>query len=781
MPLDETAAGAGSTVSDKTLLAFGALLHDVGKIVHRGISAGGTHSKLGADFITQEVGAANPGFEGDDGKRIVEQVRHHHAAEMAGATALQAGSLAWITYFADNISAGMDRKNEGDDPQAAHFHREAKLRKIFNILNGHHDDNTIEHDDYNAIRERIKAGLAGIEVSQRGINSLLNLLEATTDKVPSSTNLSELVDVSLYDHARTTAGIALCIYEYLAEQQVTDYKEALFNREQAAEYYARPMFLLYSCDMSGIQSFIYTISGSGALRQLRARSFFLEMMLEHIVDELLERLHLSRANLLYTGGGHAYLLLPNTLSAKDELARFTSELQAWFLEHYKTDLYLASAWLECSADDLSNRGDDKQRYGNLFRALSQDLSAAKASRYTADMLASLNFGDEQGIDHSRECTECHRSDLALDSDGKCPLCSALGKIAADIVRKEVFVVTDPSEQPKDDGSSRVSLLLPFDRRLTVYSEEEYLAEQAKALNPLRIYTKNNWHTGISLATHIWMGDYAADTQGRGIGAYASSGATLDSGRGIRRLGVLRADIDNLGMVFVAGIPADKISISRTATLSRELSHFFRFRINGILEAGGYQAQIVYSGGDDLFVIGNWNDIIHAAMDIRQAFSEFIGNGTLTISAGIGMFDSKYPIARMAVETGSLEDAAKLFCRSGNDRPTKDAVALWSTAAVFGWDEFTGGVFAKLNRVKEAFERHEKGKAFIYHLVSLLRATDTPLSISRLAYLLARSFEDDEGNGVETSRVFFGWAMDADERRHLVAALEWYVYSIRERG
>lgn len=102
-------------------------------------------------------------------------------------------------------------KNEGDETQAQYFVRDVDLRKIFNILNGHHDDGTIPHEDYNAIRERLKRGLAGADVSFEGINSLLNLLEATTSSVPSSTNRAQLVDVSLYDHAKTTAGIAACI------------------------------------------------------------------------------------------------------------------------------------------------------------------------------------------------------------------------------------------------------------------------------------------------------------------------------------------------------------------------------------------------------------------------------------------------------------------------------------------------------------------------------------------------------------------------------------------
>lgn len=101
-------------MDDKTILCFGALLHDIGKVVYRGFSGKGTHSLLGAKFIDEEVAPFNESFAVPEGRKVVDQIRFHHAREMAGSTSLKSDSLAYITYFADNISAGMDRKNEGD-------------------------------------------------------------------------------------------------------------------------------------------------------------------------------------------------------------------------------------------------------------------------------------------------------------------------------------------------------------------------------------------------------------------------------------------------------------------------------------------------------------------------------------------------------------------------------------------------------------------------------------------------------------------------------------------
>ena len=766
-------------MSEKTALYYGAMLHDIGKVIYRGSSAKGTHSKLGADFLA-ELANVNGSFSGEAGRQIIEQVRYHHAKELRSADSIPDNTLAYITYFADNISAGMDRKNEGDESEGIQFDRSVKLRKIFNILRGRHDGNIVEHDDYNVIREQLKKNLAGIDVSPDELNSLLNLLEATTSAIPSSTNLNELVDVSLYDHARTTAGIAACLFDYCASQGIGNYRDAFFSAA-SRQRWQDEMFLLYTCDMSGIQDFIYGISGSGALKQLRARSFYLDILLEHIIDELLARLELCRANLLYSGGGHAYFLLPNTPATKTQIQEFSDEIATWFIDNHTTDLYLANAWVECSPADLANDDEKKQRYPNLYRQLSEKLSAAKAHRYSAETIRILNFGGKGNRAHDKECAECRRSDVGLDTEGRCPLCASLAAISKSLIHNDVFAIIQ--DDSGIDISRRPHLALPCGCFLIAMTRGEYLEKRPKVH---RLYTKNSWDMGIGLATHIWMGDYTADADDDDrFNTYASCGSTLPSGKGIKRLGVLRADVDDLGALFANGIPGEKASISRTATLSRALSYFFKHEINELLAGREYRVQVIYSGGDDLFVVGNWSDVIYAALDIRQAFAGFTGNGSVTLSAGIGMFRATFPIARMASETGDLEEAAKHYHKDGASAPTKNAIALWTDEGVFDWSEFDH-VVALFHELDAMFATFEKGKAFIYKAIELLRSYEEAVSAPRLAYLMARSFEDNSASdgeclGDEYARKVYSWATDHRERHALICALEWYVCSTRERG
>lgn len=104
--------------------------------------------------------------------------------------------------------------------------------------------------------------------------------------------------------------------------------------------------------------------------------------------------------------------------------------------------------------------------------------------------------------------------------------------------------------------------------------------------------------------------------------------------------------------------------------------------------------VVYSGGDDVFLLGAWNDVVEAALRIRQAFTVF-SCGALTISAGLTLVDDHYPVRLSAAASGDLEDLAK-------QKPDKDAVCLFESAHCYGWNTFTGRVLGEKKAALEAF-------------------------------------------------------------------------------
>ncbi|MDQ3846612.1 MAG: hypothetical protein M3342_21760, partial [Bacteroidota bacterium] len=110
--------------------------------------------------------------------------------------------------------------------------------------------------------------------------SLLFLLEKYTSRVPASTQ--HLPDVSLYDHLKTTAAFALALYDYTADTPHLQ-NETLPGAEE------KP-FALIGGDLSGIQQFIYSIIARGAARNLKGRSFYLQLLVDNIVQLILDTL-----------------------------------------------------------------------------------------------------------------------------------------------------------------------------------------------------------------------------------------------------------------------------------------------------------------------------------------------------------------------------------------------------------------------------------------------------------------------------------------------------------
>ena len=752
----------------KSILMYGSLLHDIGKIIYRSNNhpfAKGTHSKLGRQFLSQ--------FSEFNVKELLDSVGYHHYKELSSAK-LSEDNTAYITYIADNIASGIDRRDvveEGDqeyENQTLKFDKFTPLYSVFNIVNSestavtegkfkfskesniaYPESAQIQYSSghYSALVEDMNYDLNHIlKVNDHQFSSLLQWTESLWQYVPSSTNKNQLIDISLYDHSRITCALASCIYDYMEEQQIQNYKNTLFsNYQKTKAFYDEDAFLLLSMDMSGIQDFIYNISGSKALKSLRARSFYLEMMLEVLVDEFLHKVNLSRANLLYTGGGHAYLIVSNTEYVREQINQFQAEIKSWFIQEFTTDLSLSVAYEPCSGNDLMNSNG---KYKTIWKNVSSKLSDMKAKKYTAKDIIELNHSHSH---NDRECKECLRSDVDINEKGLCTICDGIIHISNDLRDKSFFVVSEHGK-----------LKMPFGKSLDVvdYKEAETLAYQD---SPVQIYSKNEPFVGKGMTTNLWMCDYDYASTDRamrsnGIGSYA------ERTTGIRRLGVVRADVDNLGATFISGIPEKYNSLSRTATLSRQLSLFFKYELNNLL--AGYHITTIYSGGDDLFLIGVWDDIIQASVLINDKFKEFT-LGKLTISAGVGMFPAKYPVSKMALETGVLEEAAK----TGD----KNQLTLWVDDKIYNWHEFKTSILdEKIPLIQQGFAHtDEHGKAFIYKILALLRE-DEAINIARLAYLLARSKMSDEF----TTQIFT-WAQNEKDKEQLITALEYYVYQIRE--
>lgn len=533
-----------------------------------------------------------------------------------------------------------------------------------------------------------------------------------------------------------------------------NYKENLFTK--ASAFYEEEAFLLASFDLSGIQDFIYNIATSGAAKQLKARSLYLDFMSEYIADSLLDKLGLNRANLLYVGGGHAYFVLANTEKTVETLVQFEKDFNQFLLANFQTRLYVAFGWGSFAAKDIMSELNSPESYRQVYQKASRMISEKKISRYDYQTLMLLNRG---GKSSERECEICHSVEnlVSYHEQKVCDICRGLYQFSKEIAH-DYFIITENEGLPI--GPNACLKGIAFEK----LSQEDFS----------RVYVKNDYKAGTVKATHVFVGDYQCDE----IYNYAALSKN-ENGLGIKRLAVVRLDVDDLGAAFMAGFSqqgnGQYSTLSRSATFSRSMSLFFKVYINQF--ASDKKLSIIYAGGDDVFAIGSWQDIIAFTVELRQNFIKWT-NGKLTLSAGIGLFADKTPISLMAHQTGELEEAAK-----GNE---KDSISLFSSDYTFKFDQFIANVYDdKLEQIRYFFNHQdERGKNFIYKLIELLRNHDR-MNMARLAYYLTRleelTRETDRDKFKTFKNLFYSWYTNKDDkdRKEAELALLLYVYEIRK--
>ena len=384
------------------------------------------------------------------------------------------------------------------------------LRSIFSHLNGEHPGYSVPaarpdgalHDPvqdapdipaavYRELYQELTGQLTGLQFSPAQANALLGLLESQCSALPASTAREEDRDISLYDQLKLTAALAACVSEYLQQA------DAFSLLDTPAELRREPAFLLYTADFSRIQRFIYTVHTDGALRSLRSRSFFLELLMEHYMDELLDGCGLTRTNIIYSGGGHCYLLLPNTAAVQQTLADWNRAFNGWLNEQFGVQLFLANGWTPCSANDLCNVPAEASPYKALFRRVNAIAEQHKQHPYDAAALRALNR--VQAIpDGARECKVCGNS-AQVNAEGLCPWCNRFANLSAQIQNQSIYLVHSTPRPgafalPGIRGSKR---FLSFSN------------DSALCADTVRSYTKNRLVRTLSPSINLFVGDYAA--------------------------------------------------------------------------------------------------------------------------------------------------------------------------------------------------------------------------------------------------------------------------------
>ena len=402
-------------------------------------------------------------------------------------------------------------------------------------------------------------------------------------------------DISLYDHTKTTAAFALALYQYFREHEGGSLpRDIIPELDQTQLDKEKQYFRIVGGDFSGVQRFIYTLSSRGALKGLRGRSFFLELLTEHVADELLLGLGLSRTNLIFAGGGHFYLLCQNTPWAENTIENTKDLVNNWLRQQFGLRLYLTLTSVAAAAHDLTTN-----TVSQIWQRVGEELGKEKGFRFRRE-LKEMMVPQEPLLEG---CAVCHRDDVAKeelgplrpddpDSPQACRFCRVLYEFGDGLAREKNYLV---AEKATNRLSEDVLQLPTVGGGLLTYRLLDRLQDDS-ALD--RGFVLNSWdledYVHLALVP-LFHGGYVArvedlplEAQSReredNPDAHHTATASLVglacASMGIDRIAALRMDVDNMGKILSRGFPSP--SFSRLASFSRQLSLFFKYHHPGDL-------------------------------------------------------------------------------------------------------------------------------------------------------------------------------------------------------
>lgn len=502
--------------------------------------------------------------------------------------------------------------------------------------------------------------------------SLVSLLEQYCWCVPSVKYVSQ-PDVSLYDHAAATAAIA----------------QAMLGCPEGAE-----SFLLYGGDLSGIQAYIFgqrEPADRGAARLLRARSFLLQAVTRSVWLQLLKRLQLDPAAKVMDAGGRFMLLLPNTDSVRTQLDKLETDVQKWLLKNFLGTVRLNFARLSLTEADLS-----KEAFAARFSDFNDALEKSALSSFS-HVLGELPVlpVEYELYGETGECAFCRTRPASHVEDGNpiCDQCACLIELGKALPNAAFISFTSESRNEEDGraGDRAGNNAFPgvlFDGGLRFFREKPKPQDVKDAMQILSVKGEVIF-TVAPVAGHVpviaqkdldrWkyegrlrdglLHDEVCDCRApKTFTMLAEEGRIppREAGepwRSIACLGICKADVDNLGLIFSMGF-GDSFSLASFSMLARMLNQFFSGYLIKLLEDKDSpfgDIYVVFAGGDDVFVLGPWTQAIKFALRMERDFRRFCGeNPAVTISAGLPLLKPGLPMRAIRTEAEEALERSKDF-------------------------------------------------------------------------------------------------------------------------
>lgn len=749
-----------STVDNREIkrIVIAALLHDIGKFGQRAgeklsdryaglgkekYGMNGAHAKWSAQFIHQ--------YFSDD--LIEDLVLYHHNPPSSVSK-----NYAEIIQKADRLSSAMDRREREDDEKGDV--RKEPLKSIFPAI-----EQTKKNNPNNQMYYSVSESGLGEEMFPKSldeikkyhytfsepykrlwkgfteqyekigkdpdIGTLLALLKRYTSKIPSAVYVND-PDIPLYDHSKTTAAIAHAL-------AVSDDK-------------TKP-YLLIQGDLSGIQDFIFDVvtpedARKKMAKRLRGRSFWLTLFSDAVVTEICRRLGLTPVSVLWDTGGKFVILAPNTSKNRKEVKEISKAVNNGLLRKFGGRLYLATGLVETGEEGI-------KEFHKTLTLLAEETAKKKSQKF---LECGIRFGPGgNNAPLEKFCPVCGN---VLDETGECRICYDHGNIGTRIARAKFLLRKKNGILPISYSDFGLNVSYKFSETAVCDDETDIFS-----INDVNFGLKGKGERGF------WFIGNTVPMVAKDVLTF---GQIAELSKGAPKLGIIKADVDNLGKIFAFGIPEENRSISRIHTLSDQLQQFFAGYLNKICDefcvyhklcpecsekfkdrivklsrendegevCGEFElyrlldgekpcekcsgnkiptSYIIYSGGDDLLIIAPWDISFDLAGRIYSEFKRFTcDNPNITLSAGLAITSPRLPVSRgVAYAEELLEDAKK----NGKDRISVfDECLIWRDEELTSYEKSYFRVFETAKELEKAVDERKISKGMVYSFLRLWNQT-----------------------------------------------------------
>lgn len=493
--------------------------------------------------------------------------------------------------------------------------------------------------------------------------------------------------------------------------------------------------MLILASLSGIQDFLFDVRESGGrqAKSLRHRSFYIQLLADCIAERLLEDARKfssgRRPDLLFCAAAKLAIVAEDLSEEGAHAVRAVAgEINRWLLNNTHGRLRLSLAIEPMNGS-----------FSAAFERASRTLAVAKLRPFKPEVGRESPSWEEGSL----------VAESVLDVDAEAERDAQVG---GRLVRARWLVIERPDGERRGDAMNVAGL--------HVHLRNEEPAPSATLVSCSNIAEPEKRPHGVDeshfrvrrLARHIPRNAHGDPFEFVDLAARS---------RGSALLGVLKADVDSLGRVISQTLhesgPDGAVALRR---LSDAIDRFFVDTLEAEKQRDPWTLiYTVFSGGDDMLVVGPWNTVLDFAGHMRRLFEQKFGASAqsrpcplpLTISAGVAIIKPNYPIHHAAQQAERLLDMAKGESAAGSNHPKDQCAAL---GGMWKWT-YHDAIIGAGKRLADWVDAGIIQRGWLHTLLELARlrrgqagpkyaGVHPAVATSRLAYHVARNWprQDD---------------------------------------